>query len=105
MRNVLIGGDGLMARRIVITFVQAETLRRFGTRPWALDHDGLEGSSRQLAVVCVGASHGGPEQASSCVHDQVPLYPSLPRSVGLRPTRSPPSRAFPMVVSAACHFP
>lgn len=103
MRDIMEGGNRFTARGIVVAFVQAEMLRRFRSGLGALHHDGLQGGGQELGIVDVRPSQGRAQRAAIRVDDQAPLYPFFPRAVGLRPTKSPPVRALPMAVSAACH--
>jgi hypothetical protein len=92
-----------MAGRIVIPLVQTEVLGLLGRRLRPIHHHGLESGDQQLRVMDIRPRDGRPQRACRRLDHQAAFYPFFPRSVGLRPTRSPPMRALPMAVSAACH--
>ncbi len=104
-REVLLCRHGLMARRGVVALPQAEVRRRLFRRLGALPRDALERGGQELGIVAIGPRDGGAPGPSGRVYPEAPLHPLLPRSVGLRPTQSPPLRAWPMAASAACHGP
>jgi hypothetical protein len=103
MRAILEGRDGCMARGIVVALVQAEMLWRLRSRLGALHHDTLKRGGQELGIVDVGPSDGCARRTAISFYDYATFYPFFPRSVGLRPTKSPPMRALPIAVSAACH--
>jgi hypothetical protein len=103
MGPVVIRRRGLMARGMIVALIQTGMLRRLGRGLWPLDDDGRERLRAQCGVVHVGSGRGDPQGTAIGFHDEAALHPFFPRSVGLRPTRSPPMRALPMAASAACH--
>lgn len=105
MRDLREGGNGVMACGIIIAFVQAEMLRPLLRRLEALHHDALQRGGQERGIVDVGPSPGRAPRSTLGVPPQAAFHPFCPRSVGVRPPRSPPMRAVPMAASAACHGP
>ena len=55
MRLIAATGGSVMARRIVVTFIQAQVLRFFLGGLRTFDHDGVEGRLQQFCIVDVGS--------------------------------------------------
>jgi hypothetical protein len=91
-----------MARGRVIALVQAARLRRCHGGLGALHHHGLQGGGQALGRLGVGPSPGRAQRAARRCDDQATFAPWCPPAGGWRPPRSPPGRALPLAVSAAC---
>ena len=103
MRRLPVRRDGLIASRMVIALIQTQGLGLPLRRLRPLHHDGLEGGRQERGVLDIRPGPHYAQRASRRFDHQAAFHPFLPRSVGLRPTTSPPRRALPMAVSAACH--
>ncbi len=103
VRSVFVLPGRLVARRIVVAFVQAKMLR-FGlgrTRP-LYDH-GFQRSVQQFGVVNVCAGHDDRQRAALPLYQQAAFYAVFRTIRRVRADIIPPKRALPIAASAACH--
>ena len=98
-------GCGRIAGRMIVALVQTAVLGHLLGRLRPISHAGPTRGRQELGVVDVGPSHGGAQGPARRVHAHAACHPFCPRAVGLRPPRSPPIRALPLMASAACHCP
>src|SRR3954467_14308357 len=90
---------------VVVSLVQAHPLRLLRRRFGAFHRDALQRRLDQLLIVAVGPSTAKPTGTPAASVSRLRLVPCLPRSVGLRPVRSPPSGALVIAPSIASHSP
>jgi len=88
---------------VVVSGVEAESLRKLRRRLGPLDRDALERVAGELVVVQVRARGRDPERDALTLGEERSFRPFLALSVGLGPVSSPPNGALPSAPSIASH--
>ena len=103
VRGELVAGHEVTDFGVVVGLVEAEALRCFRGRRWALDRDRVECALQELVVVTVGALVVESDRDPRAFAEDRSLRPFLALSVGFGPVFGPPNGALVIAPSAASH--
>ena len=86
---------------VVISLVQAETLRPLTGRFGSCHHDAHEGLAYELVIIAVGAGDADAQRYAGRIGKERALRPFFPLSVGFGPVFWPPKGALVIAPSSA----